>query len=98
MAKLKKDGAYLERSRLIVVLTKIYPSGTRDTDMEGWSNKWHGCVYVDLPTGQVSWHYHTSHAYLFEHLPPYTTPYDGHTTDEKYRRLAAITQRHLTAT
>src|SRR5262245_59258710 len=32
-------------------------------------------AYIELPTGQVSWH-----------LPQHPTPYDGHTTEEKYRR------------
>jgi len=35
-------------------------------------------VYFELPTGQASWH-----------LPQHVLAYDGHTTEEKYRRLAA---------
>jgi len=35
-------------------------------------------VYLDLPTGQVSWH-----------QPMYGRGWDGHTTDEKYRRIDA---------
>lgn len=34
-------------------------------------------VYIDLPTGQVSWH-----------MPAFAIEYDGHTTDEKYQRIA----------
>lgn len=34
-------------------------------------------AFIGLPTGQVSWH-----------MPQYRTPYDGHTTEEKYRRIA----------
>jgi hypothetical protein len=33
-------------------------------------------VYIDLPTGQVSWH-----------MPAYGGEYDGHTTPEKYQRI-----------
>jgi hypothetical protein len=33
-------------------------------------------VYIELPTGQVSWH-----------MPQHPVPYDGHTTEEKYRRI-----------
>lgn len=33
-------------------------------------------AYIDLPTGQVSWH-----------LPAYPGEYDGHKTDEKYGRI-----------
>lgn len=33
-------------------------------------------VYIDLPTGQVSWH-----------MPRYEPEWDGHTTAEKYARI-----------
>lgn len=33
-------------------------------------------AYIELPTGQVSWH-----------LPKHTKIWDGHTTEEKYRRI-----------
>ena len=32
--------------------------------------------YIDLPTGQVSWH-----------MPQYGRAWDGHTTDQKYERI-----------
>lgn len=35
-------------------------------------------VYIQLPTGQVSWH-----------MPAHPTPYDGHDTPEKYHRIRA---------
>ncbi len=87
----EKNGAYLERNRVVAALAKCFPSGTARTAIEGWSEDWHGCVYIDLPTGQVSWHYHDSQAYLFADLPPYTKPWDGHSTEEKYARVAALT-------
>lgn len=91
-AKLKaeKDGAYLERNCVVAALAKCFPSGIAKTAIDGWSEDWHGCVYIDLPTGQASWHYHTSQAYLFDGLPPYTGNWDGHTTEEKYARLAKL--------
>ena len=85
--KARKDAAYLERNHLVAALAKCFPSGTARTAIEGWHEEWHGCVYIDLPTGQVSWHYHDSHAYLFAELSPYQRSWDGHTTDEKYRRV-----------
>lgn len=85
-----KDGAYLERNQLVALLSKVFPAGKKQTAIEGWSEDWHGCVYIDLPTGQASWHYHDSQAYLFDHLPEYQGVWDGHTTDEKYERIAAI--------
>lgn len=33
-------------------------------------------VYIELPTGQVSWH-----------MPQHPVPFDGHSTEEKYRRI-----------
>jgi hypothetical protein len=83
----RKDAAYLERNQLVALLSKIFPAGKRKTAIEGWSEDWHGCVYIDLPTGQASWHYHDSQAHLFEHLPEYQGEYDGHTTEQKYQRI-----------
>lgn len=87
-----KDAAYLERNQVVAALASIFRAGIARTDITGWEPAWHGCVYIDLPTGQASWHYHDSHAYLFAHLPPYTKPWDGHSTEEKYQRLANISR------
>lgn len=88
----RKDGAYEERNRCVALLAHMSlklgcRAGRARTAIEGWSEDWHGCVYIDLPRGQVSWHYHDSHAWLFENLPPYTGEWDGHTTDEKYSAI-----------
>lgn len=86
----EKDAAYLERNRVVAALAKCFPSGVARTEIEGWEPEWHGCVFIDLPTGQASWHFHDSQAFLFADLPPYTKPWDGHSTEEKYRRLADL--------
>ena len=86
----RKDAAYLERNQVVSALAKCFPSGVARTEIEGWSDDWHGCVYIDLPTGQASWHFHDSHAYLFDSLPAYAGAWDGHSTEEKYARLAAL--------
>lgn len=88
----RKDAAYLERNQLVALLSKLFPAGKRKTAIEGWSEDWHGCVYIDLPTGQASWHYHDSQAHLFDHLPEYQGEYDGHTTEQKYQRIAGYEQ------
>lgn len=88
-----KDGAYLERNKLVALLSKVFPSGKKKTAIEGWSEDWHGCVYIDLPTGQASWHYHDSQSWLFDHLPEYQGVWDGHTTEEKYERIFAAPAR-----
>ena len=87
IADKQKDTAYHERNLLVAALAKLYPSGRRRTAIEGWEPEWYGCVYIDLPTGQVSWHYHVSETPLFADLPIYDRPWDGHDTEEKYRRL-----------
>jgi hypothetical protein len=86
----RKDAAYEERNKVVAALARLFPSGVARTAIEGWSDDWHGCVYIDLPTGQVSWHFHDSQAHLFNGLPSYTKGWDGHDTPEKYRRLAAL--------
>lgn len=40
-------------------------------------------VYLHLPTGQVSWH-----------LPAHSTEWDGHSTAEKYQRVATFVDVH----
>ena len=86
-----RDGAYTERNRLVAFLSNIYPSGVKKTAIPGWDEAWHNCVYIDLPVGQASWHYHNDEAHLFAHLPPYESEWDGHTTEEKYERLLLAT-------
>jgi len=38
-------------------------------------------AFIELPTGQVSWH-----------VPQHTTPWDKHTTEEKYARIKAFVE------
>lgn len=92
----RKDEAYLERNQCVALIARMaialgYRAGTARTAIDGWSNDWHGCVYIDLPAGQVSWHYHDSQTHLFEWLPPYRGNWDGHDTPEKYRRVLSRT-------
>lgn len=95
LAQAQKDAAYVERNRVVAGLAALavklgYRAGTTYTDIPGWDNEWHGAVFIDLPTGQVSWHYHQDDHQLFAFLPDYPDKWDGHDTPEKYRRLAAL--------
>lgn len=83
------NSAYRERNQLVALLSTLFPSGKAKTAIEGWDEAWHGCVYIDFPWGQASWHYHTDDEWMFEHLPAYTKPWDGHTTEAKYAAIAA---------
>lgn len=85
-----KNKAYSERNQLIVLLTALYPSGIKRTDIPGWLEEWKNCVYIDTPTGQMSWHYHDKDKELFQHLPPYEKEWDGHTTEQKYQRFKKL--------
>ena len=82
------NNAYRERNQLVALLSTLFPSGKAKTAIEGWDEAWHGCVYIDFPWGQASWHYHTNDECMFEHLPPYTEEWDGHTTEAKYAMIA----------
>lgn len=88
----RKNEAYLERNRLVALLARLFPSGIGKTAIEGWAEDWHNCVYIDTRFGQFSWHFHDSHAWLFEGLPPYKGTWDGHTTELKYERIWELTQ------
>jgi hypothetical protein len=97
----RKDAAYLERNQCVALIARMALKLGLDvvvgkTAIEGWSADWHGCVYMTLPTGQVSWHFHDSQAYLFDGLPDGTMEYDGHTTPEKYERVMAAFDDVLT--
>ena len=92
-----KDAAYKERNQLVALLSTCFPSGKASTAIEGWDKAWHGCVYIDFPWGQASWHYHDSDGWMFEHLDPYTKPWNGHTTEEKYAAIhQAVKSRKAT--
>lgn len=84
---MSSDSVYKERNQLVALLSTLFPSGKAKTAIEGWHESWHGCVYIDFPWGQASWHYHDSDAWMFEHLESYTKPWDGHTTEEKYAAI-----------
>ena len=86
----EKDEAYRQRNYLVAGLSRMFPSGIRQTEIPGWDLEWQGCVFIDLPAGQISYHYHVSHAHLFEHLPRYEKPWDGHDKDTVHRRLLEL--------
>ena len=86
----KKDEAYRQRNVLVSTLARLFPSGVRKTNIDRWSEDWHGCVYIDLPAGQISYHYHDSQAHLFADLPAYEKPWDGHDKETVEQRLSLV--------
>ena len=89
----QKDGAYSERNKLVAAMSKLFPSWLEDHDAADtvWENDWRKIVFIELPTGQASWHIHDSELPMFAHLSHLCgNSWDGHTNDEKYARLAAL--------
>jgi hypothetical protein len=92
-----KDGAYAERNQVVALLARMalalgWRAGLRGHEPDPdptWDDDWTNVVAIDLPTGQVTWHYHDSDRPLFASLPPYPAAWDGHDTPEKYRRVNA---------
>ncbi|MCK9513700.1 MAG: hypothetical protein M0R28_21085 [Pigmentiphaga sp.] len=93
----QKDLAYTERNQLVAALTKLFPASLErhpEADTE-WEDDWRWIVFIDLPAGQASWHIHDSELENFEHLPKNVgRKWDGHTTAEKYTRLAKLPLAH----
>lgn len=95
----QKDAAYSERNQLVAALSKLFPSwiGWHEGDNDDWDPEWRNVIYILLPIGQVSWHIHESELVYFSHLQKkYGPHWDGHTTEEKYRRLAALESNNAT--
>lgn len=75
--KADKEGNYDYRNGLVwkafhAATNLGYKAGVRiDPDEPEWP-----VVFIELPTGQVSWH-----------VPQHDVAYDGHTTEEKYQRI-----------
>ena len=93
-ARRQKDGAYSERNKLVSAMSKVFPSWLQDHDINdtAWEKDWRNIVFISLPTGQASWHLHDSELSMFTHLSRLCgNSWDGHTNEQKYERLAALT-------
>jgi len=86
-----KDNAYAERDKLVAALSKCFPSYlAKHPDNPDWEPDWMWIVFIDTPEGQCSWHIHDSELGMFSHLTVKENNWDGHSTDEKYERLAKL--------
>lgn len=86
----ERDKAYRERDQLVAVLTKLWPSHLSLDPHSDDEDEFRYVVCVHTPMGQATWHIHESELPLFEHLYEAPDHWDGHTTDEKYERLAKM--------
>lgn len=89
-----KISIYRERAHLVAFLTTLYPSVGSYNDPE---EPEYCVVYVESPVGQMSWHIHPDDMDLFEGLRIVQSHnWDGHTTEEKYRKLQNFTRLRRT--
>ncbi|MCK2214273.1 hypothetical protein MF672_010790 [Actinomadura sp. ATCC 31491] len=84
---------YRERAHLVAHLAALYPSALvhgADAENPGWP-----LIFIDTPRGQLSWHLAVEDLDLFAHVPELAgdqaPTWDGHTTPQKYQRLASLT-------
>lgn len=85
-------GVYSERAHLVSHLASLFPAvlSYSDADEPDWP-----VIYIDSPAGQLSWHIAPEDLRLFKHVPIVdpSNPaalWDGHDTEEKYRRLDSL--------
>lgn len=81
------NSIYTERNQCISLIVRMaqalgLPIGTKIDAESSWP-----IVFVDLPSGQVSWHIPIDELRFFPALPAYPNDWDGHSTEEKYRRV-----------
>lgn len=89
----ERDGAYTERAQLLAWISgmyRAYISPALDVEDEGWS-----ILTIHTMMGQLTWHIAPKDLGLFNHIPRMSAgseavKWDGHTTDEKYERIARI--------
>lgn len=93
-----KDEAYAERNKLVAWLARAAAAfgwragvGQHPATDTTWEADWRTIVFIDTPAGQLSWHFHDSEKPLLWGLPVYLDAWDGHSTTEKYERLARAT-------
>ena len=90
-----RNNAYAERNKCVALLAALsqavgYKVGIKNHQGDDWEDDWRNVLFIDLPTGQVSWHLHKSEIPLFSMIGPYNGEYDGHTTEEKYARVQQL--------
>lgn len=81
--------AYAERNAVVLAFAHL-------ADARGWTvgqlvdehePDW-PVLMIDTPAGQVSWHFKADE--MPPKMPAYPGEWDGHTTPEKYERLATL--------
>lgn len=93
-------GVYRERAALVAHLAALYPAAIvigADPAEPDWP-----VIFIDTPKGQMSWHLSENDLDLFHFVTSWPADavdapkWDGHTTAEKYERLAALVRDMMT--
>ncbi|MEU0215018.1 hypothetical protein ABZ281_07790 [Streptomyces sp. NPDC006265] len=82
---------YTDRAHLLAVLVALFGGALSFTDplTPGWP-----VLYVECPTGQLSWHIHPDDVWLFNNVPVVDDyPWDQHTTRVKCKRIRSLVQQ-----
>lgn len=81
------DAVYRERAHLLALLAAHYPAHLQaDPAAPNWP-----VLHLQLPTGQCTWHIGEADLDLFTHVrTDRHEAWDGHTTEEKYRRITEL--------
>ncbi|MFF9123194.1 hypothetical protein ACF09J_07830 [Streptomyces sp. NPDC014889] len=91
----ERDGAYRERAHLVALLAAMTDGAViapaPDVDEPGWQ-----IAYLTIGGRQAAWHISPRDADLVAHIEPVEpddprAQWDGHTTQEKYAHIAAVT-------
>jgi hypothetical protein len=95
MTDLELTGLYTERAQCVLALARAAKAagcvvGFRNDPAldEVEAARW-PVLFIDLPTGQVSWHLTIEDRRSAADIDIYLGEWDRHDTAEKYRRLAA---------
>lgn len=81
---------YKERDMILVLLARLAIENGYTVGIgidEEKPDIWKYVLYIDLPTGQVSWHILENELPWFSFVPGYEKIWDGHSRKEKYLRL-----------
>lgn len=80
---------YRERAYLLALLATHYPAHLQPDPAEpDWP-----VLHLQLPTGQCTWHIGEADLDLFTHVrTDRHEAWDGHSTEEKHRRIAGLTR------
>lgn len=92
----EKISAYRERNIVVAILSRSFPSYLSEhaEDESGWDQRKGWVVYIELPTGQVSWHVERDELAWFSHLAVADrSPWDGHNEELKWTRVSEYMKR-----